>query len=65
LVWLANQQSRLDRGLKAGEIVATGTCTGLDHVVPGDETYVDFGVLGRVDICFIQHTGPMADLEFE
>jgi hypothetical protein len=27
LLWLANQQSAQGRGLKAGEIVATGTCT--------------------------------------
>ena len=65
LVWLANQQSRLGRDLKAGEIVATGTCTGLDNVVPGDEIYVDFGVLGRVDIHFIQYTNPMVNWEFE
>ena len=65
LVWLANQQSRRGRGLKAGEIVATGTCTGLDEVIPGDQALFDFGMLGRVDINFISHTKTMVDLNSE
>ena len=52
LLWLANQQSALGRGLKAGEIVSTGTCTGLDAVAPGDQVAADFGELGRVEIVF-------------
>lgn len=52
LVWLANQQSRLGRGLHAGEIVSTGTCTGLDPVGPGDQVIADFGPLGQVAIAF-------------
>jgi 2-keto-4-pentenoate hydratase len=52
LLWLANQQSAQDRGLKAGEIVATGTCTGLDPVSPGDRVRADFGALGTVAILF-------------
>ncbi len=52
LVWLANQQSREGRGLKAGEVVATGTCTGLDPVQPGDRVRADFASLGGVDIAF-------------
>lgn len=52
LVWLANQQSRAGRGLKAGEIVSTGTCTGLDPVAAGDTAVADFGCLGRVEIRF-------------
>jgi len=50
MVWLANQQSSLGRGLKAGDIVATGTCTGLDEVRPGDHVLADFGRLGRVEL---------------
>jgi 2-keto-4-pentenoate hydratase len=50
LVWLANQQSRFGRGLKAGDIVSTGTCTGLDGVKPGDGVVADFGSLGCVEI---------------
>ena len=32
LLWIANQQSARGRGLFAGEIIASGTCTGLDRV---------------------------------
>jgi 2-keto-4-pentenoate hydratase len=52
LVWLANQQSRLGRGLDAGAIVTTGTCTGLDPVRVGDRAVADFGSLGSVAIVF-------------
>jgi 2-keto-4-pentenoate hydratase len=52
LVWLANQQSAAGRGLEAGEIVSTGTCTGLDVVHPGDRARADFGELGAVEVMF-------------
>jgi len=52
LLWLANQQSAAGRGLKSGEIVSTGTCTGLDPVRPGDRVQADFGNLGTVEISF-------------
>jgi 2-keto-4-pentenoate hydratase len=52
LVWLANQQSAAGRGLKSGEIVSTGTCTGLDPVAPGDRVQADFGDLGTVELSF-------------
>jgi 2-keto-4-pentenoate hydratase len=52
LLWLANQQSAQGRGLKSGEIVSTGTCTGLDPVRPGDRAQADFGDLGTVEISF-------------
>jgi 2-keto-4-pentenoate hydratase len=53
LVWLANQQSRFGRGLVAGDIVSTGTCTGLDRVAPGDRAVADFGSLGRVELTLL------------
>jgi 2-keto-4-pentenoate hydratase len=49
MVWLANQQSRFGRGLEAGDIVSTGTCTGLDAVKPGDHVVADFGSVGCVE----------------
>jgi 2-keto-4-pentenoate hydratase len=52
LLWLANHQSAAGQGLRAGEIVSTGTCTGLDAVHPGDVVRADFGVLGTVEISF-------------
>ncbi len=54
LLWLADHQSAAGRGLKAGEIVSTGTCTGLDAVHPGDVVRADFGALGTVEIAFEQ-----------
>ncbi|MGI9520752.1 MAG: 2-keto-4-pentenoate hydratase [Hyphomicrobiaceae bacterium] len=52
MVWLANQQATTGRGLRAGDIVSTGTCTGLAGVGPGDTAMADFGTLGRVRIAF-------------
>jgi 2-keto-4-pentenoate hydratase len=52
LLWLANHQSARQRGLRAGEIVSTGTCTGVDAVHPGDVVQADFGALGAVEISF-------------
>src|SRR5262249_30281830 len=52
LLWLANPQSGAGRGLISGEIVSTGTCTGLDPVAPGDRVRADFGGLGTVEISF-------------
>lgn len=52
MLWLVNHQSTRGAGLKAGEIVSTGTCTGLDLVQPGDLACADFGTLGAVEIVF-------------
>lgn len=60
LVWLANQQSRAGRGLHAGEIISTGTCTGLDRVYPGDQATASFGTLGDVTITFPSQFRPQA-----
>ena len=49
MVWLANQQSKSGRGLKGGDIISTGTCTGLDGIKPGDHVVADFGSLGCVE----------------
>ena len=52
IVWLANRQSETGRGLKRGELVSTGTCTGLDPVQAGDQVKADFGSLGTVEVTF-------------
>ena len=52
LQWLANKQSQTGRGLRKGEIVSTGTCTGVLAVSPGDHVTADFGALGHVEIEF-------------
>lgn len=50
--WLANRLSADGRGLRAGEIVSTGTCTGVIAVAPGDMATVDLGTLGSVAVTF-------------
>ena len=45
--WIANH-ARMKDGLKQGEVVSTGTCTGLTRVVPGDLLLGDFGPVGTV-----------------
>ena len=52
LIWLANHLARTGEGLRAGMVVSTGTCTGLDAVGPGDRAVADFGTLGSVTIDF-------------
>jgi 2-keto-4-pentenoate hydratase len=52
VVWLANQPLPGGRGLRRGEIVMTGTCTGLIPLKPGDRASADFGELGEVHARF-------------
>ncbi|MEC7575002.1 MAG: hypothetical protein VX973_08955, partial [Pseudomonadota bacterium] len=54
LQWLANKQSQTGRGLVKGEIVSTGTCTGVLSVAPGDHVIANFGQLGCVEINFTE-----------
>ena len=48
LTWFVNTLSRQGRGLAAGEIVTTGTCTGFFPLKSGDVVRADFGALGTV-----------------
>jgi 2-keto-4-pentenoate hydratase len=50
LGWLANDLALRNIGLKAGQIVAAGSCTGLHFVTPGSVVDADFGSLGTVQI---------------
>jgi 2-keto-4-pentenoate hydratase len=52
LVWLANHLSRRAIGLRAGEIVTTGSCTGITKVDAGAEVRADFGNLGTLTVRF-------------
>ena len=52
VAWLARALKARGRELEAGEIVATGTCTGLLQVVPGQIVEADFGDLGCVEAAF-------------
>lgn len=50
LTWLANHVGDRLGGLKAGQIVTTGSYTGMDMFVPGTEIQADFGPLGCIEI---------------
>jgi 2-keto-4-pentenoate hydratase len=52
VAWLASHPMLAGRGLKSGEIVMTGTCTGLTPIEAGDEAVADFGDLGEVRATF-------------
>ncbi len=50
LEWTANHLSALGDGIKAGEVVSTGTCTGVTPIAAGETLIADFGTLGRVEV---------------
>jgi 2-keto-4-pentenoate hydratase len=52
LAWLANDRAARGEGLKAGQIVTTGTCVKPMLIAPGDQITADFGALGRVRVEF-------------
>ena len=52
LTWLVNQLSGQGVGLKAGQVVTTGTCATPLPIAAGDQMVADFGVLGRVSVRF-------------
>jgi 2-keto-4-pentenoate hydratase len=52
LTWLLNWLREQGRGLTAGEVVSTGTCTGHLFARPGDTVRAEFGDLGVVEAVF-------------
>ncbi len=48
VAWLAGQAGRMARPLQAGDLVMTGTCTGVLPVLPGQRLQADFGGLAKV-----------------
>ena len=52
-MWAAGEAARIGRPLKAGDIITTGTMTGVVPVKPGDQVIGDFGALGQVEVNFI------------
>ena len=53
LTWCLEQPALASRGLCAGDIVMTGTCTGITPLSPGDEAVGDFGPMGEVRARFV------------
>ena len=52
MTWLANILCRHGGGLKAGDLVTTGTVVDVYQANPGDEVIADFGRFGRVEMSF-------------
>jgi 2-keto-4-pentenoate hydratase len=50
LTWLANELSHTGVGMKAGQMVSTGTLTGMLAPRPGEDYVADFGSLGSVRV---------------
>ena len=52
LTWLANHLIHRGLGLRAGEVVTTGTCVKPVEIAAGDTVVMDFGALGKVTAGF-------------
>ena len=52
LAWTVAKLAALDLPLEAGQIVSTGTCTGVTPIGPGQRAVADFGALGTVEVAF-------------
>ncbi len=52
VTWLANELSRTGVGMKAGQMVSTGTLTGMLAPKPGEDFVADFGPFGAVRVSF-------------
>lgn len=52
LTWLANILNEQGSGLKAGDLVSTGTCMEVYYAAPGDRIEADFGTIGKIEIYF-------------
>jgi 2-keto-4-pentenoate hydratase len=50
LHWLVNEVSRFAEGIKAGDVVTTGTCVVPVPIMEGDYVIADYGHLGRLSI---------------
>jgi 2-keto-4-pentenoate hydratase len=50
VVWLANDVAANGAGLRAGDLVTTGSYTGMQHLLPGSRAKANFAGIGRVEI---------------
>jgi 2-keto-4-pentenoate hydratase len=53
VTWLANELSRTGVGLKAGQMISTGTLTGMLAPKSGETYVADFGPFGSVTLKFV------------
>lgn len=54
VAWLANHFSLQSRGLRAGDVITTGTCTGMTPVVANDEARADLGPMGTISMKLVE-----------
>ena len=52
LAWIANELCTYGEGLRAGDVVMTGTCLTPVPVSAGDSVKADFGVFGMLEVAF-------------
>jgi 2-keto-4-pentenoate hydratase len=52
LTWLANELSRSGIGMKAGQMISTGTLTGMVAPKPNHTYLADFGPFGEVSATY-------------
>jgi 2-keto-4-pentenoate hydratase len=53
LTWLANELSRTGIGMKAGQMISTGTLTGMLRPKAGETFVGDFGPYGSVTASYV------------
>ncbi|MSO77353.1 MAG: hypothetical protein EXQ87_10675 [Alphaproteobacteria bacterium] len=53
LAWLANERIAHGDSLRAGQVISTGSLTGIQPVAPGDKVLADFGPLGEVALTLL------------
>ena len=49
----ANSCVKYDRPVRAGDIITTGSCTGLTFIEPGSNVVLDFPGIGRVEVSLL------------
>jgi len=52
LAWLANHAAARSRGLRRGDVITTGSWTGLRFCSPGTRVHADFPSIGTVEVGF-------------
>ena len=52
LVWLANHLARRGTGLQRGDVITTGSCTGMRFVEPGSRVRAEFPGVGTAQVHF-------------
>ena len=54
LEWSINHLSKYKKTINKGDIITTGTCTGITPVLPGDNIIADFYELGKIKLNIVK-----------